>query len=200
MSSTTFLFVRHGYCDTLGKRLNGRSQGVHLNSEGKAQAQNLAERLSHLPIRAVYSSPLERAQETAKPLADRLDMAVRIAPSLTEYDFGDWNGMSFDDLKDRELYKQYTQFRDGLRPPNGELMSEVVGRVVREIEGMRERHRGQMVALVTHQDVIKAALLHYLGCSPLVYGRLEITPASVSMITIGPEGPQILRVNDVGTI
>src|SRR5436305_11011237 len=90
----TFFLIRHGANDLLDRAIAGRLPGVHLNAHGRQQAERLAERLAQEPIRRIYSSPLERARETAQPLADRLGLEMRIAPELNEIDFGDWAGQA----------------------------------------------------------------------------------------------------------
>ena len=88
---TVILFIRHGENDYVKKgRLAGRLPGVHLNKKGQMQAQAVADRLCKVPIKAVYSSPLERTMETAEPLAKALGLEVIQRPGLVELDFGEW--------------------------------------------------------------------------------------------------------------
>src|SRR5687767_1544713 len=87
---TRFLLIRHATTDTVGKRLAGRLPGVSLNEAGRAQAQQLAARLAGLPVAAIYSSPLERAVETARPLAQGLQLETAVCEAFLELDFGEW--------------------------------------------------------------------------------------------------------------
>ncbi len=89
---TTVLLIRHGENNMVGKRLAGRLPGVHLNKKGREQAEQLAEVLCKAPIKAIYSSPLERAVETAEPLAKLLNLEILPAPGLVELAYGDWQG------------------------------------------------------------------------------------------------------------
>ena len=89
---TIILLIRHGENDWVGKKLAGRLPGVHLNQNGLNQAQAVAATLHNLPIKAIYSSPLERAMETAQPLALVKKMEITICDNLSEINFGDWQG------------------------------------------------------------------------------------------------------------
>ena len=96
---TTIHYVRHGHNDWLGRGIAGRARGVHLSEQGKPDAERAAAYLLSFPIQAIYTSPLERAHETAEVIAAKHHMPVRIAPELNELDFGEWNGTLFDDLE-----------------------------------------------------------------------------------------------------
>src|SRR4051794_13712312 len=95
---TTFLLIRHAHCDPIGHAIAGRAAGVHLNRRGRAEADALGTRLSELAITAVYSSPLERALETAAAVAKPHGLRVETAAGLIEVDFGEWTGRTLADL------------------------------------------------------------------------------------------------------
>ncbi len=192
---TTFFLIRHGDTDALGKTLSGRLPGVRLNAAGRAQVERLAERLAAERIDVIVTSPLERARETAGPLARRLGLEPRIAEELNEYDFGEWSGMSFRELEPDERWRRFNAFRAGARPPGGELMLEVQARAVGLVQRLCEERADGRVALVSHGDVIRAALLYYLGAPLDHFLRVEVSPASVSALEVGPYGPRVLFVN-----
>ena len=194
---TTLLLVRHALCDPVGKAVAGRAPGVLLNETGRAQAERLSERLAGLPIEALYSSPLERARETARPIAERLGLEVRLAPELLELDFGEWTGLTFEEVRASAAWQQFNSFRSCTRIPGGELMLEVQARAVAALERLRERHAGWVVA-VSHGDVIRAAIAHYVGIPLDLVQRLEVGPASVSALSFDAGGVRILRLNDTG--
>ena len=194
---TTLLLVRHALCDPVGKAIAGRSPGVLLNETGRAQAERLTQRLAAVPVEALYSSPLERARETARPIAERLGLEVRVAPGLMELDYGEWTGLTLDEIRASTAWKQFNSFRSCARIPGGELMLEVQARVVAELERVRERHDGWVVA-VSHGDVIRAAIAHYAGIPLDLMQRLEIGPASVSALSFDAGGVRLLRLNDTG--
>jgi broad specificity phosphatase PhoE len=192
---TTFFLIRHATNDLVGWKLAGRAPEVHLNPEGRLQADRLADFLSRRSIDQVYCSPLERARETARPLCDRLGLEAQIAMELHEIDYGDWMGKAVADLDANPLWKRYNSFRSGTRAPGGELMLEAQVRVVRFMQRLGGEFPGQTLALVSHGDIVRAAVLYYFGAPIDCYNRLEISPASISQIRIGELGPQILGIN-----
>ncbi len=192
---TTFILVRHATHDIVGRTMVGRARGVRLGPEGVRQAEALAERLEGSSIRAVYSSPLERAYATAAPAAARLSLEVQIADELNEIDFGEWTNRTLADLHDVEEWRRFNMFRSGSRVPGGETMIEVQARMLRLIERLRLGHPGETVALISHGDVIKATLAHYLGVPLDLFQRLEISPASISIVRIERYGPEVLLIN-----
>ncbi len=192
---TRFLLIRHGLNDYVGRRLAGRLPGIHLNAVGRRQANELASRLDGQPIDAIYSSPLERATETAAPLAQRRGLKVETVESLTEINFGHWSGRLISELDQDGDWQKFIHFRSGMRIPGGELRIESQQRVVDFIQRLHETLPGKNVALVSHADVIKAALIFYLG-APLDYlARIEIDPASISIIELDETNARILAVN-----
>jgi probable phosphomutase (TIGR03848 family) len=194
---TTFLLIRHAATDLVDHTLAGRGPGVHLNDEGRRQAERLAVHLAREPIRAIYSGPLERARETAQPLGDRLGLQPQVAEALDEFNFGDWTGRMLNELAQVPRWHRFNTFRSGIRAPGGELMLEVQSRIVAFMQRLHEQSPDQTLALVSHGDVIRAAVLHSLGAPLDCFLRVEISPASVSAIRIGDYGPQILSLNHV---
>jgi probable phosphoglycerate mutase len=192
---TTFLLVRHAANDFLGRALAGRLPGVHLNDEGRRQAEALAGRLAAAGIHAIYTSPQERAWETAGPLAHRLSLEPRVAPELAELDFGQWSGKTLAELEGVPGWHRFHAVRSCTRAPGGENLLEAQARTVRLLERLCAEHAEQTVALFTHADPIKAALCFYLGMSLDLCHRLEISPASVTTLTLDADGPRVLAVN-----
>ena len=192
---TTFYFIRHAAHGLLGRVLAGRMPGVHLSPEGRTQAETLAQTLSHLPITAVYSSPLERAQETAAPLARALGQEVQICTEIQEMDFGEWMGAPFDTLEGDPHWSYFNMYRSGTGAPSGERMLEVQARMIAAIDRLRQVHPEEHVALIGHGDPIKAALAHFLGVHLDLFQRIEISPASVTTVEIADWGPRVLYVN-----
>ncbi len=197
---TVFLLIRHGSTDMLGQTIAGRMPGVHLNPEGVNQAQRLSERLADAPIERIYCSPIERTLETAAPLASRLRLEIEVKEAFTEVDFGDWTGGAIQELGTIPKWRQFNLFRSGSRIPGGEMLVEVQSRMVAEMEKLRELLPDSTVAIVSHGDVIKSALAHYAGIPLDLFLRIEISPASVSIISVDDHGPRILCVNDTGEL
>ena len=194
----TLALIRHAAHALVGHTIVGRSPGVHLNPEGVQQAQALARRLAGGALAALYTSPLERATQTAAAIGARLGLDARVAEELNEIDFGAWTGRTIAELDQIDAWRQFNIFRSSARIPDGETMVEVQARFLRLVERLTAAHQGQTVALVSHGDVIKAALAHYLGVHLDLFQRIEIAPASVSLVQLCPYGPKVLLVNGSG--
>jgi len=189
---TTFYLVRHGACDGLGETIWGRTPGIHLNDEGKAQAQRLAHDFNHVQLDAIYSSPLERAVETAEAIARAADLPVQQSFAFNEIDFGDWSGQSLPELARDERWHRFNTQRSTTRIPGGESFLEVQGRAVFELERLSQHHAGGRVVIVSHADVIKA-VLSYAGDTPVDQTlEIEIWPCSVSIIAIDEHHAMVL--------
>jgi probable phosphomutase (TIGR03848 family) len=196
---TTILLIRHGENDMVGKRLAGRLPNVHLNKHGKEQAQQVAEALCKAPIKAIYSSPLERAVETAEPLAQALGLPVNIAPGVVELEYGEWTGKTLKQLNRYKLWKVVQEKPSEMRFPNGESFLEVQARVVEEIQRIAAAHdEKDLVAIFSHGDIIRLAVAYFLGMPMDVFQRLGANPASISVISIDKKGrPFVAHVNQV---
>ena len=197
---TKFLLIRHATTDSVGKRLSGRLPGVLLNAAGQEQAHKLAQRLASTAIAAIYSSPLERAVQTAAPIAKALNLQPIINEDFLEMNFGDWTDAAFADLAQEEHFKLFNSFRSGTRIPGGELMLEAQTRIVAGLLKLTELHPNETVAVVSHSDLIKAAVAYFAGIHLDMFQRLEISPASVSIIQVYAETAQILLLNNTGDL
>jgi probable phosphoglycerate mutase len=195
---TVLLLIRHAQTDTAGKRLTGWQRGVHLNDLGREQATELAARLDGVPIRAIYSSPLERCRETAAPLARARRLSVSVRRGLLEVDYGDWTGRNLAALRRLKAWRVVLSAPSRIRFPGGESMLGVQERVVAELERIVERHPRDVVAVVSHADVVRLAILHYAGMHLDGLQRLVVEPASVSVVALGDGPARIVKVNDTG--
>jgi probable phosphoglycerate mutase len=193
---TTFLLLRHGLNDWVGNRLAGWTPGVHLNGRGRAQAERKAERRSSAGISAIYTSPLERAVETAEPLARRLGLEARIEEALGEIRPGEWTGGGFAELEADERWRRFNSFRGGTRAPGGELMVEAQARMADALLRLRDRHPDGAVACVSHAYPLRAVLGYFLGAPVDLFARIEIGPASISEVRLDAWGALVLRMND----
>ena len=200
MKMMILLLIRHGENDWVGKRLAGWTPDVYLNEEGCKQAAMLAERLATVPLAAIYSSPLERTQETAQPLADACSLTVQVREGLGETRYGEWTGRSLKELKDEELWPVVQAYPAGARFPDGESMPEVQARMVAELDAIRDAHPDQVVAAVSHSDPIKLAVAHYVGIPLDLFQRLTISPASVTAFAFTRHGPRLICLNYVDAL
>jgi len=190
------LLVRHGENNFVGKRLAGRLPGIHLNQRGRQQAEALKEILVKAPIKAIYSSPLERAMETAQPLADALKLAVKPIPGLLEVDFGRWQGKTAKQMHRLKLWKTVKEQPSQMRFPEGESFAEAQHRVVACLEEIRTIWDDKsLVACFSHSDSIRLALAYYLAMPLDAFQRIGIDTASISLLHLGNDGPALLFMN-----
>ncbi len=195
MSETVFYLVRHGDNDLLRHAIAGRQPNVHLNDRGRTQAERLGDELSIRSIEAIYSSPLERAYETAQPLARKLNLPIQTSNALIELDFAEWTSKSLPELEQLETWKQWKSFRTGARIPGGESILEAQARMVAEVERLRRQHPGRALALFSHGDPIRTVLLYYLGMPLDFLQRLAISTASVSILAVDDWGARLRVFN-----
>ncbi len=191
------LLVRHGRTPTTGVVLPGRAPGLHLSDEGRAQAEAAAQRIAALakaPV-AVYASPLERAMETAKPIARLLGLRVRVERGLLECDFGDWTGARLATLRRRREWHSVVSLPSSFRFPHGESFMEMQARTVSTLDRLADRHRGESFVAVSHADPIKAAVAATAGVPLDLFQRLVVSPCSITALVRGPTGSHVLCVN-----
>ncbi|MCB5282787.1 MULTISPECIES: histidine phosphatase family protein [Micrococcaceae] len=179
---TLLLLVRHGETPTTGTVLPGRAPGLHLSDRGRAQAERVAERLTGLSVSALYSSPLERARETAEPTAARTGLEVQHEPGLLECDFGDWTGAAIADLAVLPEWRTVQNNPSTFRFPHGESFTEMQDRIVGSLAALCVAHPGGVVVCFSHADTIKAAVAHALGTPLDLFQRIMISPGSVSAV------------------
>jgi len=196
---TTLLLIRHATNDYVKSgRLAGWTPGVHLNEEGQAQARALGLRLADAPLRAIYSSPLERTQETAQAIADHHPtLSVITRQDIGEVQYGDWTGLKISELTTRKMWKVIQEYPSRAYFPNGEAMRDAQARMVDAIEAIVQAHPAQMVALVSHADLIKMATAHYMGVHLDNFQRIVISPASITTLELGHSRPFVGSVNDL---
>lgn len=195
---TTFLLIRHGECDT-GGIISGHTREFHLTQNGKDQADAMAQRLRDIPISSLYSSPIERAVETAGYIERQKNIAMEIRDELIEVNFGDWTGIKMASLSNDMLWKNFNIFKGAFRIPGGEMIEEIASRMSRFIEDVR-RKDGGVIAIVGHGDPIKTVIAHYTGI-PLDYIiRFDILPASISVLQIDDYGAALNCLSSTGNI
>lgn len=197
---TNLLLIRHATNDWVADRLAGWTPGVHLNENGRAQAEALAERLAAWPIVAIYSSPLERAVQTAQPLAARHNLPIQIEEGVGESRYGDWTGQPLKELAKAPEWMQ-VQFVPSLaRFPGGEGLGEMQARAVAATERLRAAHPDGVIVVVSHADVIKAIVASYAGMPFDLFQRLVVDTASITWFRFTPHGPRLLKFNDTGLL
>jgi probable phosphoglycerate mutase len=191
------LLVRHGENNYVKKNiLAGRLPEVHLNEKGRSQAQAVAEKLKSLPIKAVYSSPLERAMETAEPLAKALGLEIVQRPGLIELEIGEWQGQPLKSLQKLKAWRKVQGNPSRFRFPGGETFLDTQHRICSELEALAALHQPkEIIACISHADPIKLAVAYYLGMPLDHFQRLSVSPGSITAIFLGEMGAQLVTLN-----
>lgn len=193
---TVFHLLRHGEHNVQGRICAGRMPGVVLSAHGRAEAEAAARKLAGLGIAAIYASPMERTRETAEIVGSRLSLPVTILDDLAELDFGEWTGLTFDEVRKHPRWPEWATHRSLSCIPGGETMRQVQRRVVEAIMEMRQQHPSDSVVVVSHGDVIRAALVFALGMPLDFYARIEVATASLSTMRIDANGVRVIAVNE----
>jgi len=200
---TTILLVRHGENDWVKKhRLAGWIEGIHLNENGRQQAAAAAERLAALPLKAIYSSPVLRCRETAEIIADSQNLSLNFLDTLGEVRYGKWEGKKIKKLAKKKEWFTVQFFPSRMQFPGGDTLRGVQTRGVNAIETLAQAHDDKdIIVVVSHADLIKLVLAHYLGIHIDLFQRIVVSPASVSVLHLAKNGiVRVGRVNDDGPL
>jgi len=195
---TLIYLIRHAENEFIvEKKLSGWLPGIHLNAPGVVQAKTVADALADVRITAVYSSPLERAMETAEPIASAKGLVVIPRLGLGEVRFGRWQGKSLKTLRRYKLWNIIQHTPSLVRFPEGESFTEAQSRIITELESLRTKHSKpkEVIVYVSHADTIKLAIAHYLGLPLDLFQRLTIDLASISILSVGKEHIRLVRLN-----
>jgi len=192
---TIFHLLRHGEHAVQGQICAGRAPGILLSERGRGEAEAAAERLAGAGVAVICASPLERAQETAGIVGSRLNLPVETRHELSELDFGEWTGLTFDAVRKDPRWPAWAAHRSLSCIPGGETMRDVQRRVVEVLLELRERHPDDAVVLASHGDVIRAALVFCLGMPLDFYGRIEVGTGSISTVRIDHSGIRVAAIN-----
>ena len=192
------LLIRHGeneYVKT--SKLAGRLPGIHLNERGQKQAQALAEALREVPMKAIYSSPLERAMETAVPIAEARKLEIQPEPDLMDTDIGNWQGRSIKALRLTKLWRIVQNAPSRFRFPDGESFVESQARYVSALERITKKYNKpqDIVAVVFHADPIKLAIAHFLGMPLDHFQRLSCDTGSLTALHVTESGANLIKLN-----
>jgi len=195
--TTTFFLVRHAAHDNVGSFLAGRAEGVRLGTAGRAQALRLGERMRRERFAAIHASPRERSQETAAAIASACSLnPVATDDELDEIDFGGWSGKTFAELNELADWRLWNTDRARAPTPAGETMAHVQGRMLACMNRLRSHHPEDAVVLVSHADVIKAAVCHILQLPADAGSAFDISPASITAVVSGDWGARVLWLNE----
>ena len=192
--------VRHALTPHTGDRLSGWLPGISLSDQGREQVKELVERMRPVHLDAIYASPLERCVETARSIASSKGLRVRTREGIGEVRYGDWEGKRLRVLAKTKLWRSVMSRPSEVRFPNGETIREVQFRAVNALEDLRHAHARDAVAVVTHADVIRVVVSHYVGAPLDLYGRITVAPASVTVLWIGSGQPRLMKLGDTASL
>ena len=199
---TTVLLLRHGRSTAnAGGVLAGWTPDVHLHETGQQQAQALAQRLDKIPLTAVVSSPLERCRETIAPLLAAKGIEADIDDRFGEVRYGDWTGVELKKLAKDPLWPVVQSHPSGMTFPGegGEAMADMQHRAVTAVREWNAKLGEDATWLVcSHGDVIKAIVADALGMHLDSFQRINVDPASLTVIRYGKVRPFVVKVNDNG--
>lgn len=170
----------------------GRAPGLHLSDAGREQAAQVAERLSGLRLDAIYTSPLERARETAEPTVAATGLPAIEESGLLEADVGEWTGESLGTLAKLGHWRGLSTSPSTFRFPGGESLAEMQARVVAVLDRVQAAHRGGTVVCFTHADPVRLALTFALGAPLDAFGRVFVDTGSISAIQFSVGAPPLV--------
>lgn len=196
---THFLLIRHAVNDWVKTgKLAGWTPEVHLNEQGLAQAKALGEHLAATKIHAIYASPLERTMETAQAIqAHHPKLTIQRLATIGEVHYGAWEGKALSELRRQKLWENVQHYPSRVTFPDGESMRDAQLRAVSAIEALYQQHPRQTVVVVSHSDIIKMMVAHYMGMHLDSFQRINISPASITNLMLGSGMPMIHNVNDI---
>ena len=196
-----FLLIRHGENEYVKKgRLAGRIPDVHLNEKGRTQAQAVAglllKRVADTPVKFIYSSPLERALETAEPIAQALRAEIVPRQGLIETEPGEWTGKTLKSLRRLKPWRTVQKNPSLFRFPQGESFAEAQFRMCEELKVLGAGHEEKDILIcISHSDPIKLAIAYFIGLPLDHFQRLSVSTASINALFIGDSGSQLLTLN-----
>lgn len=193
------LLIRHGETPwNRERRVQGCRSDTELGQRGREQAEKIALVLRKQRVDAIYSSPLKRAVDTAKAIAQACGLEVKVASELREIDAGELEGLSQEELRKRykEFWKEWRESDPSFPLPGGESLEEVQRRAWGEIERIIERHPEETVAVIGHLLANLAIICRAVGLDLGHMGRLRQDPAAINILQITQQGNSLLLFND----
>jgi probable phosphoglycerate mutase len=194
-ATTRVHLVRHGAHALIDRVLVGRMEGVALSQEGRRQARTLIRKFGTRRVTNLYTSPRQRARETAEIIAEALGLTPEVTTRLDEINFGNWTGRTFRELDADPAWRSWNEVRAWARPPGGETMAEAQARALRYISEVHRARPGSTIVMVTHAEIIRAVVLHCLAWPLDAWRGVEIAPASVTTLDIRPSGSALVSLD-----
>lgn len=195
---TRIFFIRHGSHDLIDHVLVGRMPDVPLSAVGVEEVRRLAGRMAGMNITRVHTSPRQRAIETARIIARQAGVPMEISFALDEIDAGAWTGLSFAELAKEPSWNFWNMLRSLARPPEGESMREVQDRVAAYLARVHVAHPGACIAMVSHAEVIRTAVMHCEGLSLDAFAEVRISPGQVIEMIVSAHGARLAARDEAG--
>jgi len=193
-------FVRHAPTPETGSILTGRLPGVGLGEDGIAIAKLAAEQFAGAKLASIFTSPVQRCRETANEIGDVVGMKPKTMRAFEEVNYGDWSGRKLKDLYKLKAWRHLYSAPSRVRFPNGETLADAQARGVSGCEQIASDARpNDRVVVVSHSDMIKSVVSHYLGAPQDLFQRIHISPASITIIDLMAQGPPAVVAVNVRT-
>lgn len=194
------IFLRHGQAKNNVERiLAGRTKGFPLTDLGVKQAQDIGEFLRPLNISKIYCSPIERAENTAKIVAEKVGLGCTVDERLTEIDMGSFSGMHYDEMfaKHGNVFLKFYQGHPIVEANGIETFASVKKRVLDVVSHCLQRHDGQTILLVTHMDPIKSMISTVLQPKPELLYEMIIRNASLTILKNEQSSFSMVAINSM---
>lgn len=195
---TNILLIRHGQTEwNRVERFRGRVD-LELNEMGIKQAEATAERIARWQVSAIYCSPLKRTMRTGQALGQGLNLEVKPLPGLIDIDFGNWQGLSPEEVASRDsaAYAQWLENPHLVRFPDGESLEQVRERVTAAVDDLLPQHPEGTVVLVSHKVVCKILVLSLLGLDNSRFWQVEQDVCAINLFKVIDGVPIALLLND----
>jgi probable phosphoglycerate mutase len=189
--------LRHGETEWTRERRFSGSRDLPLTREGERQAEALARALAAERVVAIYASPLEQTRGTAEVIARAQGLSVTVEPGLREMAFGQWEGLTRDEVEARwpELWALWRTAPERAVPAGGEGLLDVAGRAEKALQQVRDHHPEGTVVVVSHAIVLRLIVLEALGLGPERLWSLDASPAGLTEIEYQPDWTTVHRMN-----
>ncbi len=191
-SVVSVIVMRHGETEwNRESRVMGRSD-VPLSDAGRRQSQSAADVLTHFAVSRIVTSPLARAKETADIVGEKLKLAVGTDDKLQEVEFGDWQGMTYTEIRADPRYREFLKDPVNSRTPGGETIADVQDR---GLAAIGEAQPGERVLFVSHGDIIRAAISHFLDVPLRQFRRIRVDNCGLTAVAVADGRPEVKFVN-----
>lgn len=189
--------IRHGETAWTRERRFSGARDIPLTEHGQRQAEAVAQALAGERVTAVYTSPLARARACAEIIARPHALSVKVKPAFREMAFGEWEGLTREDLETgaSPMMETWRSAPERATPPGGERLSDVAARVDKALQQVRDSHPEGVVVLVSHAIVLRLLVLDALGLGPERLWSLDASPAGLTEIEYQPGWATVHRMN-----